>query len=464
MNLSILFGSKLWREQKMNRLALLLVGGVLLLASCSETKSSQDVALEQLQHLYGLGYNVTELALRLECPEKDVVKFLQGEEKIDNSLCQPIDSLYKLNDDGDMIPVNKVGKSASECLWQIYTKAQNLPLTSQYTNVGVAEVGNALTKRKTLEFEDSIKVLVAYINNVNDLDTIPTHINVTPYYYNYNEGIGNIKVPRDYSLLYKNASDEQLLKLSYFIWQAEQFELEANANLTKSINERITKYVSNSVSDFVSKDVDSYWNMIRCKLKDDKEKKKFYSDKFKDRFNERQLQADVREEIASYCVSINCSRILAVNEVLGYDENVNNLGIAQKVVLKKAIFRMEGMQAALKQKNIEAVRDGLALSVPLALVVAQPQSVPLLSLASATNFVEGGLAYAGYEQMFGEIYKTVVGEELDSEKAMEKMQKTMQKELTGKLIKQVNRKNGYKQMLDQNTKLYYSNLRKDLGL
>ena len=240
--------------------------------------------------------------------------------------------------------------------------------------------------------------------------------------------------------------------------------MEANANLAKSINERITKYVSNSVSDFVSKDVDSYWNMIRCKLKDDKEKKKFYSDKFKGRFNERQLQADVREEIASYCVSINCSRILAVNEVLGYDENVNNLGIAQKVVLKKAISRMEGMQAALKQKNIEAVRDGLALSVPLALVVAQPQSVPLLSLASATNFVEGGLAYAGYEQMFGEIYKTVVGEELDSEKAMEKMQKTMQKELTGKLIKQVNRKNGYKQMLDQNTKLYYSNLRKDLGL
>lgn len=303
------------------------------------------------------------------------------------------------------------------------------------------------------------------VNNINDLDTIPTHINVTPYYYNYNEGIGNIKVPRDYSLLYKNASDEQLLKLSYFIWQAEQFELKANAYLAKSINERITKYVSNSVSDFVNKDVDSYWNMIRCKLKDGKEKKQFYSDKFKERFNEKQLQADVREEIASYCVSINCSRILAVNEVLGYDENVNNLDIVQKVVLKKAISRMEGMQAALKQKSHEAGREALALSIPLALVVvAQPQSAPLLSLANATNFVEGGLAYAGYEQVFGDFYKAIVGEELDSEKAMEKMQKTMQKELTGKLIKQVNRKGAYKQMLDQNTKLYYSNLRKDLGL
>ena len=122
---------------------------------------------------------------------------------------------------------------------------------------------------------------------------------------------------------------------------------------------------------------------------------------------------------------------------------------------------MEGMQAALKQKNIEAGREGLALSL---VVVAQPQSVPLLSLASAAIFVEGGLAYAGYEQVFGEIYKAVVGEELDSEKAMEKMQKSMRKELTGKLTKQVDRKGGYKQMLDQNTKLYYSNLRKDLGL
>ena len=121
-----------------------------------------------------------------------------------------------MNENEDIIPVNKLGKSASECLWNIYTKAQNLPLTSQYIDVGVSAVGNALTKRKSLEYDDSIKVLVAYINNMNNLDTIPTHINIASYYYNNNEGIENIKIPRDYSLWYKGVSSEQLIKLSYF--------------------------------------------------------------------------------------------------------------------------------------------------------------------------------------------------------------------------------------------------------
>lgn len=330
-------------------------------------------------------------------------------------------------------------------------KGKNLPLTSQYTNVGVSEVGNALTKRKVLGYVDSLKVLVAYINNVNDLDSIPSHINVTPYYYNYNEGIRNIKVPRDYTLLYKGASDEQMLKPSYFIWQAELFELKANANLEKSINKRITDYVSQSVSDFVDKDVDSYLNAIKCLLKDENEKKQFYQDKFKERFDEKQLQSLVREEILSYCVSVNCSRILAVNEVLGYDENVNNLDIAQRVVLKKAISKMEGMQAALSQKKVEMARDAI-------LILVQP-NVAAASLPY--SLVEGGLAYIGYDYLFGKFYKAVVGEELDSEDAKESLRKAMGRELSRKVINQAG---DYKQNLDMNTKQYYGNLRKDLGL
>lgn len=313
----------------MKRIFVLVIGCLLLFVNCSENTSSQSKALEQLNNLYKEGYNVSELALRLRCTEKDVVDILQLKEEIDIPLCEAIDSIYKLNEDENIIPIYKLGESASECLWKLYTKAQNLPLTSQYTNVGVSAVGNALTKRRALNYEDSIKVLVAYINDMNELDTIPTHIDITPYYYNNNEGIGNIKIPRDYSLLYSGISDEQKLRLSYYIWQAEQFELKANANLEKSINSRITNYVSNSIAEFVNDDVDSYWNTLICCLKNDTEEKKFYYSKFKNRFDEKQLQANIREEIESYCVSINCSRILAVNEVLGYNENENNLSIAQ---------------------------------------------------------------------------------------------------------------------------------------
>lgn len=435
--------------------------------------SSQDVALGQLNDLYKEGYNVNELALRLGCTEKNVVDILQMKENIDDPLCWAIDSIYKLDKDEDIMPVNKIGKSASECLWQIYTKAKNLPLTAQYINVGVSSVGNALTRRRALNYEDSIKVLVAYINDVNELDTIPTHIDITPYFYNNNEGIGNIKIPRDYTLMYKGFSDEQKLRLSYYIWQAEQFELKANANLEKSINERITNHVSNSIADFANDDIDSYWNTVKCLFKDSIETKKFYYDKFKKRLDERQLQTDIREEIANYCVSINCSRILAVNEVLGYNENVDNLSIAQKVVLNRIMARMEGLQTALNNKKAELGSETIvngATMLPLILIpvggtTAAGTKISATALAKSLPAMgESMLAYIGFESLYKKFYETLTGEELDSSKAIKKLQKSMNKELNMQLKKQVNSHGNYKQMLDQNTKQYYLNIRKDLEL
>ena len=458
----------------MKRFFVFVMGCLLLFVNCSEDTSSQSKALEQLNNLYKEGYNVSELALRIGCTEKDVVDILQLKEEIDNPLCEAIDSIYKLNEDENIIPIYKLGKSASECLWKLYTKAQNLPLTSQYTNVGVSAVGNALTKRRALNYEDSIKVLVAYINDMNELDTIPTHIDITPYYYNNNEGIGNIKIPRDYSLLYSGISDEQKLRLSYYIWQAEQFELKANANLEKSINSRITNYVSNSIAEFVNDDVDSYWNTIKCFFKDDTEEKEFYYSKFRKRFDEKQLQADIREEIESYCVSINCSRILAVNEVLGYNENVNNLSIAQKYALTKTMTRMEGLQTALNNKKAELGNETLvnaAMFVPLiistgpgAAVAGATANSSTIILEKSFNISKSIFAYIGFDSLYKDIYKSITGEELDSSKAIEKMQKSMNIELNKKLKKQNNNPSGYKHLLDENTKQYYNNIRKDLGL
>lgn len=463
--------------QTMKKNFVLIIGCLLLLTNCSENIPTQDVALDQLNNLYKEGYNVNELALRLGCTVQNVVDILQMKESIDDPLCLAIDSIYKLDKDEDIMPVNKIGKSACECLWQIYTKAQNLPLTAQYTNVGVSSVGNALTRRKALNYEDSIKVLVAYINDVNELDTIPTHIDITPYFYNNNEGIGNIKIPRDYTLMYKGFPDEQKLRLSYYIWQAEQFELKANANLEKSINNRITNRVSNSVADFVNDDVDSYVNTAKCFFKDDIETNKFYYDKFKKRLDEKQLRADIREEIVNFCVSINCSRILAVNEVLGYNENVDNLSIAQKMALNRTMTRMEGLQTALNNKKAEFGNETLVNGAMLLPLILNPETgtgaavavggTRLSATALAKSLPALGkslFAYIGFDSLYKNLYKALTGDELDSSKAIKKLQKSMDKELNMQLKKQVNAHGSYKLMLDQNTKQYYNNIRKDLGL
>ena len=91
----------------MKRFFVFVMGCLLLFVNCSE---------EQLNNLYKEGYNVRELALRIGCTEKDVVDILQLKEEIDNPLCEAIDSIYKLNEDENIIPIYKLGKSASECL------------------------------------------------------------------------------------------------------------------------------------------------------------------------------------------------------------------------------------------------------------------------------------------------------------------------------------------------------------
>lgn len=82
--------------------------------------------------------------------------------------------------------------SAYDCLWEIHVNAESSYHISIYQS-GVSSVANALKKKQALNMEDSLKVMIAYINMIHDLDTIPLKINVTPYYYNYNEGIANIK-------------------------------------------------------------------------------------------------------------------------------------------------------------------------------------------------------------------------------------------------------------------------------
>lgn len=466
----------------------LIVASTILLMSCHGEEPDAASSLQQLSQLYSEGYNVTELSYRLTVSEDDIVSYLQEKSSVDASLFQVIDSVFSLHTDGKIIPVSKVGKSASECLWQLYTKAQNLPLTSQYVNIGVSEVGNALVKRRPLEFNDSIKVLVSYIDDINGLTSVPTHLNVSPYFYNYNEGIGNIKVPRDYRSQYSGLTSEQMVKLSYFVWQAEQFELKANAELEKAINAKMINYVNSGVTQFAEDDVDSYWNRARCMFKNEEEEAAFYKNLFRKRFDMKVLQRDLQEDIRSFCISINCSRILAVNEVLGYNENVDNLSISQKMVLHNAIQNMEGLQKALNQKDAEFGQDAL-LVVPIAAAavgvtiatgggtaaaggaVAAAGGGTTAASATAwttvvTSNIEGVLAYIGLDKTYADIYKIFTGDEYDPDKAIEEVKKNLSKGVKRNLDMQLKKQgaNNYKKLLDDNTRQYYNNLRHDLGL
>lgn len=449
----------------------------LFFSSCGENAQDEATSRSQLQKLYVAGYNVTELSYRLGTDEASIVGYLQGKDAIDESLSATIDSVYALHDCGRIMPVNKVEKSASDCLWHLYTKAQNLPLTSQYVNVGVSEVGNAINGSRPLGYEDSIRVLVAFIDDVNGLTSAPTHINVTPYYYNYNEGIGNIKISHNYAIQDSALTSEQRLKISYFIWQAEQLELKANAALEKSIEQNTLSFANSAIGEFVYDDIDSYWNSLRCLFKDDKEAEEFYRQKFDERFDVAQLQDAVQEEIYSYCVAINCSRILAVNEVLGYDENVNNLDIAQKTRLRKMIARMEGMQRAVEQVNAAGAKDAiLTAAVAGVAFVTGGAAAPAAAGAAATTTSTLGsyivtvasdwLAYIGMDKVYADLYKYVTGSELDSAEALEQLQKNLMGEMQSSMDEQKAEQgaNYYKTLLDDNTRKYYQQLREDLGL
>lgn len=468
----------------MNRYGMFIASAVLL-ASCGGAEPDAASSLQQLQQLYSDGYNVTELSYRLGVGEDDIVGYLQEKTPVDASLFAAIDSVHSLHADGKIIPVNKVGKSASECLWQLYTKAQNLPLTSQYVNIGVSEVGNALVKRRPLDFKDSIRVLVSYIDDVNGLTTVPTHLDVSPYFYNYNEGIGNIKVPRDYHAQYSGLTSEQMLKLSYFVWQAEQFELKANAELEKAINAKMINYVNDGVTQFAEDDVDSYWNRALCMFKNKEEEMAFYKSKYNERFDVRSLQRDLQEDTRAFCISINCSRILAVNEVLGYNENVDNLSIAQKMVLRNTIQRMEGVQKALNQKDAEFGQGALALIGAAGAVYVTGGAAALATTgggavaagggaaASTTAWttliasnIEGMLAYVGLDKVYADLYEKITGDEYDPDKAVEEVKKNLSKGIKRSLDTQMKKQgnNNYKKLLDDNTRQYYNQLRHDLGL
>ena len=444
--------------RKKNLYTLLL----LFICGCGHDKEaiSVDTARKELQELYTIGYSTKELALRSNYSEEEIVQCIQGKD-LRESYLDKVDWIYNENKKKNLIPICRIEMSAYDCLWEIHVNAQNLPIISQYTKVGVSSVANALKKKQALNMEDSLKVMIAYINMIHDLDTIPLKINVTPYYYNYNEGIANIQVPQSY--IHKHATNnlsQEKRRLQYFIWKAEMFEREANKNLESSINKKIEQYSFDLAKEFIEEDMDSWTNTVRGFFKDDQELQKFYRDKFRSSINSKELESELRDEIMAYCISINCSRALAINEILGYNELVDNLTIAQKVQLNNFMIEMNGLNGLIREQRIGVVKEtvvgGLSLGV----------DVLVGKFTGPMGLISSSLVYAGLEKTFDDSYGMIAGNKLNVEEKIGKLQKSIFQQLEKNIMQQIqkDKKSSYKNALDENIIQYYSNLRTNLNV
>ena len=157
---------------------LIIVTSILIFSSCNGGEEGVNEVNITLKELIDVGYSVQELSLRTEYTEDELIDaYLYDDNTLsDSSKNAKILMIKDLNQEKKIIPINKLNISAYDGLWQVYTKAQNLPRVSLYTGIGVSKVACALMKRKPLVGHDSIRAMVGYVNMMYDLADMPPSI------------------------------------------------------------------------------------------------------------------------------------------------------------------------------------------------------------------------------------------------------------------------------------------------
>ena len=182
-----------------------------IFTSCE--KNTSDEINKSLKELIDIGYSVQELSLRTEYTEDELINaYLYDNDVLsDSTKNAKIQLIQELNRKEKIIPINKLNVTAYDGIWQIYTKAQNLPRVSLYTGIGVSKVACALMKRKPLVEYDSIRALVGYVNMMYDLEDMPPSIDK---YYTKTTTIKDLAVPVTFR---PNYSNKIKLKIDYYI-------------------------------------------------------------------------------------------------------------------------------------------------------------------------------------------------------------------------------------------------------
>lgn len=425
--------------------------------SCESSTNDRNVN-SILHELIDIGYSVKELSIRTNYQEDELILAYQKDEDVltDSAKNDMLRNIFALNAEDKIIPVNKTNISAYDGIWQVYTKAQNLPRVSLYTGIGVSKVAGALMNRRPLDENDSIRALVGYINMKYSLEEMPPSIDK---YYTKGATLKDLVVPTSFV---RNYSDEVKTKIDYYIYQNEQFELKANANLKKSIDNKIDDHIKCAVDSFIKEDIDSWLGTIMAFTEDSLETVNKYKEKLNKRLALASLDKDVRNDIVSYCVSVNCSRAILINDVLNYPGISESIDADKRLIMDKYVARLEEMTNFMERKKDNfAVDVGvMAASIPLSLALsyATKSPVPVSLLKSGILFENEMLVYFGLESIFYNVsgYKE---NEKKIESLKQKMQKTLKDDLNSKMNKSLNGKGNYYDSLNKNTKQYYQDVR-----
>lgn len=445
---------------------LIIVTSILIFSSCNGGEEGVNEVNITLKELIDVGYSVQELSLRTEYTEDELIDaYLYDDNTLsDSSKNAKILMIKDLNQEKKIIPINKLNISAYDGLWQVYTKAQNLPRVSLYTGIGVSKVACALMKRKPLVGHDSIRAMVGYVNMMYDLADMPPSID---QYYEKTTAIKDLTVPATFRSNFSNFSNKTKLKIDYYIYQNEQLELRANDNLKKSIDGKVNCHVRSALEKFISDDVSSLINTTKNLFKDSLEQAQFYKDKLSERLALDGLNEEIRNEIITYCVSVNCSRAILINEVLNYKEFSPYIGISKRVVMENYMAQMEEITALMEKKRDNLGIDAgiMAIGIPLGIATAgvMNPATSMLSVQAAKIFIFETLEYAGLDG----IVKDLLGyrdNELVVESLTAEMQENIETDINTHMLEYLDGKGNYYEKLNENTSEYYNQVRNFFGI
>ena len=429
----------------------------LLLWSCnnSESNYSADYCLKEL---VDVGYSIKELSIRTDYSEQELIEAYHKNENIllDSTKNEKLFLLSELNKEEKIIPINKTTISAYDALWQVYTKAQNLPRLSLYTGIGVTKVASVLMGKKLLNVEDSIKTLISYVNMKYEIEDMPPSIDK---YYKKASKLEDITVPQNFAPHY---SDDVKLKIEYYIWQNEQFELRANENLKNSIENKLNLHVKNAINEFIADDLNSIINTGINFFKDSLETDKYYREKLNKRLDLANLDKDIQDEIIAYCISINCSRAILIGEVLNYQDFSKTLSVQEKAIISNYIANIEGLTMILQKKKENLGIDAAiyAVSIPIMAYTSGVINPPITQMSAQAFkvFILEMLEYEGIDRTFKSLFNYDSSEN-EIEKATIELQNELKEELSKHISKSLKSNDNYFNSLNQNTSDYYNDVR-----
>ena len=362
------------------------VGGPILCAAllmaCGETPVTSELIGPRLKELVEAGYTLEELSLRTGYSTEQLHEaYLQDQEVLRDSVANAqLLQIAAWNAEERIIPIRKVDLTAESALWEIQHQATNVAQIAWYTGIGIYEVKRTLSNRIPLSPADSLKAMLAYVNFRYGLKEIPTSFE---HYFNPQTSLDNVTVAVNFE---PQVTDEVKRKIDYYLYLARQWELKANKRLKDSIKKKTEQHLRKAIDDFFSDEISGPFNTSVNSLQslwtDSAEIAQKFNRKLEEHLALEDLSQNINDEMLNYCISVNCSRILVVNEVLQCPRTSQLIPPAQRLELHRSLQEMETLNELLRTQGINVSADVLSTGSFITLVQQSPR---LLALASKTG-------------------------------------------------------------------------------